>query len=408
MKRILALLLCILVLSGCSAIAPDSYHSVTPHEIVDPQISSTDAAEAADYHSLKVAILNQVRTGRTESIIHVASDYEGDVEEDLKQAAYEVSTMNPLGAYAVEYMTHSCNLLVSYYEIRVSITFRRTAQEIASLKTVSSEKQLQELLVEAVDTFDDRLAVHVSDYNNEDEDIAAFVAEYAFANPATVIEVPKIAVSVYPETGKSRIIEASFHYKNNPQGLQAKRRAVETNIDAAAEYIRYRQEDYDKIHLLYSYLTQRFQYRQAETATPLYDALCSGIADPTGLSQAWTLICEKAGVECMTVTGMKNGEPYTWNILRTGSHYRHLDLAQCILERSGLVMHSDGEMTAYYWNMEQYPSCEPLPAAQPETEAPPEEEETETQTPEDEQPSEEEHPSEEAPALEETEEEQMS
>ncbi len=373
MKRILLILLCISMLTGCATLAPDSYVSVTPHEITDNPTTVTNAAEASNYHSLKVAILNQIRMGRTEGIIH-AVNYEGDVEEDLKQAAYEVSTMNPLGAYAVEYMTHSCNLLVTYYEIRISITYRRTAQEIAQLKTFSTTEQFQKALTDAVDSFDDCIAVQISDYDREAEDIAAFVTEYCISNPATVMEIPKISVSVYPESGKSRIVEVAFHYANNPQGLLAKQRAVETNITAAAEYIRYRQEDYDKVHLLYSYLTQRFHYRQSETTTPLYDALCSGVADPTGLAQAWKLICDKAGVECVLVTGMKNGQPYTWNILRTGDYYRHLDLAQCILSGSGLVMHSDGEMTAYSWNMDQYPACKPLPVAQPEEEPPAEEE----------------------------------
>ena len=364
MKRILLLLLCISLLTGCSSLAPDSYHSVTPHEITDNPTTVTNAAEATNYHSLKIAILNQIRMGRTEGIIH-AVNYEGNVEEDLKKAAYEVSTLNPLGAYAVEYMTHSCNLLVTYYEIRISITYRRTAQEIAQLKTFTTMEQFRQMLTNAVDSFDDRIAVQISDYDHEAEDIAAFVTEYCISNPATVMEVPKIAVSLYPESGKSRIVEVSFHYTNNPQGLLAKQRAVETNITAAAEYIRYRQEDYDKVQLLYSYLTQRFHYRQADTVTPLYDALCSGVADPIGLAQAWKLICDKSDVECLLVTGVKNGQPYTWNILRTGTYYRHLDLAQCVLSGSGLTFHSDGEMTAYSWNMDQYPTCKPLPAAQP-------------------------------------------
>jgi hypothetical protein len=83
-----------------------------------------------------------------------------------------------VGAYAVEYMTHSCNLLVSYYEVRVSITFRRTAQEIAQIRTISSTNQLQKLLTESIDTFDSRLAVQFNNYDGQDEDIAAFVTEY--------------------------------------------------------------------------------------------------------------------------------------------------------------------------------------------------------------------------------------
>ena len=389
MKRMILILLSMALLTGCSVLAPDSYLSITPHQSSEVQTTNTDAVTADNYMTLKAAILHLVRTGQTEGVIRVTG-YDGDLEEELQQAAFEVSTLDPLGAYAVDYMTHSCNLLVSYYEIRVSITFRRSAKDIAGIRSVSTQDHLEQILSTAIDTFDDRVAVRLHNYRDQAEDIPTFLGEYCAANPATVMEVPKITVSVYPESGSTRIVEINFLYTNNPQGLLAKQRAVANGIDAAAEYIRYRQEDYDKVQLLYAYLTQRFQYRKASTVTPLYDALCSGVADPVGLAQAWQLICDKAGVECLTVSGMKNGEAYTWNILRTGSYYRHLDLAQCVLDRSGLVLNSDGEMSAYYWNMEQYPACRPIPAAQPEEEPPAEEEEEET-------PAEEETPSEELP-----------
>lgn len=396
MKRIILILLCLLVFSGCSALAPDSYLSVTPHENSEIRPISTDAITANDFRSLRNAILSFVRNGQTEGIIHV-TNYTGNVETDLQRAAYEVSTIDPLGAYAVEYMTHSCNLLVSYYEIRVSITFRRSAREIADIRSISTEAQMEELLTAALKTFDDRIALRLNNYRKQDQSVIPFLETYCAENYASIMEVPEVSVSVYPETGSSRIVEVNFQYRHNPQGLQAKQRAVAKSVDAAAEYIRYRQQDYEKVQLLYSYLTQRFQYRSAETVTPLYDVLYTGIADPTGLAQAWQLICDKAGVECMIVSGMKHGEPYTWNIIRTGSHYRHLDLAQCVLDRSGLITYSDGQMSAYYWDARQYPACEPLPAAEPPAVTPPEEAEepdTEETPAEEELPTEEEPPSE--------------
>ena len=391
MKRILLILLCILTLTGCSALAPDSYLSITPHQNSEIQTISTDAVTATDFNSLKNAILTFVRAGQSEGIIHV-TDYDGSVEKDLQKAAYEVSTSDPLGAYAIDYMTHSCNLLVSYYEIRISITFRRSAREIAQVRSVSTEDQMEEMLSSAIDSYAGRLAIRLHNFRKQEEEIPAYITEYCTENYASVMEIPEFTLSVYPETGSTRIVEINFLYGNNPQNLLAKQRAVAKNVDSAVEYIRYRQQDYEKVQLLYSYLTQRFQYRNAETKTPLYDALCSGIADPTGLAQAWQMICDKAGVECMIVSGMKHGEPYTWNIIRTGSYYRHLDLAQCVLNRSGLVTASDGEMSAYYWNTKQFPACDPLPAATPPAEEQPETpteelpeeppvEETETQTP---------------------------
>ena len=90
-------------------------------------------------------------------------------------------------------------------------------------------------------------------------------------------------------------------------------------------------------------------------------SLCSGVATPLGLSQAWQLICDQAGVTCYTVQGLRNSEVYTWNIVSADGYYRHLDLYRDVVERGSLALLTDQEMGAYYWNAEAYPACEPEP-----------------------------------------------
>lgn len=390
MKRIFLCLALLLALTGCASLAPAEYVSVTPHAGSGAQNDADNAVTAENYLSLKNAILGFVQEGQTEGTIHITS-YDGDVEADLAEAAYEVSKLDPLGSYAVDYMTHDCTLIVSYYEIHVHITFRRTAAEIAAIETVSTQSQLETRLQRAVDSYTSRLTLRLSSYR--EQDIPALVAEYCAANPGTVMETPQVTVSVYPDSGSVRIVEIDFLYTEPPEQLMDKQKAVQESIDAAAEYIRYRQTDQDKSALLFTYLTERFPYAAGETATPLYDALCGGVADPLGLAQAWQLICAQAGVECYTVDGMRAGEAYTWNIVSAGGYYRHLDLAYCVLESGSLTLWTDQDMDGYYWNTELYPLCEPVPETPPDpvtAEQPPEEPPEET--PEEPVPAEEETP----------------
>ena len=150
--------------------------------------------------------------------------------------------------------------------------------------------------------------------------------------------------------------------------------AVQENVGAAAEYIRYRNSDRDKAELLFTYLTERFSYHTQESTTPLYDALCRGVADPEGLAQAWQIICDQAGMECYTVSGLCGGEPHTWNIITTDENsYRHVDLAQNVLENHELQLLTDEEMVEYYWDTEEYPVCEASEEVQSGEEAPTEE-----------------------------------
>lgn len=390
MKRFLLCLVLLLCLTGCTSMAPAEYLSVTPHTGASGQSGGDNAVTAENYLSLKNAILGFVKDGQTEGTIHITG-YDGDVETDLAEAAYEVSKLDPLGAYAIDYMTHDCTLIVSYYEIRIHITFRRTAAEIAAIETIATQTQLETRLQKAVDSYADRLTLRISSYR--DQDIPAMVAEYCAANPKTVMETPQVSVSVYPADGGAvRVVEIRFQYTQSPDLLAEKQQAVQESINAAAEYIRYRQTSEDKCALLFTYLTERFSYEAGETVTPLYDALCGGIASPEGLAQAWQLICDQAGVECYTVSGMRAGEPYSWNIVNTGSEYRHVDLTRCVLELGKLSLWSDREMEGYSWNAELYPVCEAVPdipvTGQPIDPPPPAE-----QTPSSEEPPVEEEPS---------------
>ncbi len=364
MKYLLGLLL-VLCLTGCSSPVPNEYLSVTPHADSGAQFSDTSALTAENYESLKNAILRLVRTGQTDGVIRVTS-YDGDVEADLAKAAYEVSKLDPLGAYAVDYMTHSCTQIVSYYEIRINMTFRRTPIEISQISSASTDTQLKSQLQVAVNHSADRLTLRLNNYRDQAQLIPGLVAEHCAANPDLVMEPPAVSVQIYPDSGSERILEVNFGYTNTPEELQRKQQAVQESLHAAAEYIRYRSTDLEKAQLLYTYLTERFQYTAAETATPLYDALCSGVADPVGLSQAWQQILELAGVECHTVSGMRGGEPYTWNIFRAGGYYRHLDLTECVLHVGAPLFLADWDMSDYYWNTELYPACNSVPAPNPQ------------------------------------------
>ena len=405
MKRLLPILLVMLLLTGCAELAPAAYSVITEHAGTDSQRGVDDAETAEDYGSLKKAILSFVNDGAAEGRILVSS-YDGNVEEDLTQAAYEVSKLDPIGAYAVDYMTHDCVRIVSYYEIHINTTFRRTKAELSAIRYIGSDVQLRMQLQSAVERSDSRLTIRLSDY--QEQDMAAIVEEYCRSRPDSVMEKPKVTWATYPDSGKDRIVEINFQYTNTPERLKTMEEAVLGSVAAAAEYIRYRQTEQDKAELLFTYLTERFSYVPGETATPLYHALCSGIADPVGLAQAWQQICNRAGVQCYTVEGVWGGETRVWNIVSVDGYYRHIDLARSVLELEQLTFWTDEEMTDYYWNTELYPACEPIP--EPEETEPPVEEDPETdeppaagENPEEEPSGEDEPPVQEEPASEEPE-----
>jgi len=383
LKRILPYLFLLLLLTGCSLV-PSEYYSVKPHES-EVQLQMPEAAEVRDLEQLKQAILGFIKVGAETGSIRTVG-YDGNVEEDLVKAVYDVVRLDPVGAYAVDYLNHTCAKIVNYYEISLSITYRRTAREIASIQPAYSAEQLLGQMSRGLMTYDDRLAMQVTE--DQEYDIAAIVENYCAENPDHMVEIPQIAVSVYPESGRERIVEVEFFYDHTPQELAQMKEALEESVSAAAEYIRYRTSDRDKLQLLYTYLTERFTYAAGSSTTPVYSALCEGTADPVGLSRGLKMICDRAGVECYAVTGLFDGEDYHWNIVSDDGDYRHLDLAACILDESGLHLRTDWQMDRYYWDTRAYPACfvleEPVPEQAPAEDQPQEE------PPADEQPANEE------------------
>ncbi len=352
LKKLLAPLALLACLTGCAS----QYISVTPH--TEPVVASADQdyLTAENYLSLRSAVLSFVEDSVSEGVIRVY-DYYGELEEELQDVVYEVSREDPLGSYAVESMTSQCSWIVSYYEIRVQIEFRRTPEQIASVQRVASMAVLRDQLERTMGSFGDALTARVSYYNGED--VAAMAQAYYRNNPAEAMEMPGVTVSVYPEQGGYvRIIEVLFTYEHTAEELRAYRTAVTTSAEGAREYVRYRETETDKLQLLYTYLQERFNYAAGETTVPAYAFLCEGVASSEGAARSLQIICDEMELECYTVEGTRDGRAHVWNIVCVDGVYCHVDLYRALISGAeSLTLYRDGAMTGYLWDTEAYPAC---------------------------------------------------
>ena len=156
-----ALALLLAALCGCSRLVPSSYTLVTPHNTGTKAEPQSDVLTVRDYKSLKNALRTLVQNGVEHGVIHT-SQYSGDVEEDLPAAVYEFSREDPIGAYAIDYITHDCTLIVAYYEIRIDITFRDVRTPLDEIEYVGSESEAKRLLCQALENYDDHLTLYAT------------------------------------------------------------------------------------------------------------------------------------------------------------------------------------------------------------------------------------------------------
>ena len=379
-------------LSACSRFVPSSYTRVSAHSQSQAEQQDKNVVSVGDYAGLRRAIRDFVRGGVEHGVIRVRQ-YTGTLEEDLAAAAYSVAREDPAGAYAVDYMTHECTLIVSYYEIHVDITFRETKTALSDIPYVSNTRDLERRLREAMDNYDSVLTVYAG-YAQE-PDYAALAKTYYEENLDRLMAMPEVTLENYPQGATPRIAEVTFTYPEPSRTLESMAKQVADTLSAASVYVRIRESDWEKLQLLYSYLTERFSYTERETKTPVYSLLCEGYATSWSMAQSWALLCREAGLTCQVVEGQRDGESYWWNLISLDEQWYHMDLMQDVLAQSGLNLRYDEDMAAYSWDREAYPAC-PAPE-EAQTPAGAEEPAAETQDPPSE-PEQPENPSGESPS----------
>ena len=193
-RRLLTVLfaLLLLLLCGCAALVPSEYTLVTPHNPGTKTEQQSDVLTVSNYKMLKNALRTLVQNGVEHGVIHT-SQYEADIEADLPQAVYEIAREDPIGAYAIDYITHDCTLIVAYYEIRIDITFRDVRTPLDEIEYVGGETEAGRLISRALEDYDDHLTLYAT-YPGR-PDYAALVQNYCDSHLREHAAEPELTVS---------------------------------------------------------------------------------------------------------------------------------------------------------------------------------------------------------------------
>ena len=194
---------------------------------------------------------------------------------------------------------------------------------------------------------------------------AQFVQDYAEENPQTVMEIPQVSQSSYG-TGKDRVVELIFTYQTNRDSLRRMQSQVQPVFDSASLYVSGEGEDFQKFSQLFGFLMERFDYKFETSITPAYSLLRHGVGDSRAFATVYAAMCRSAGLECMTVTGTRSGEPWTWNIILDNGCYYHVDLLRSSANGQ-FREYTDRELGNYVWDYSAYPACVGVEAS-PDTE----------------------------------------
>jgi hypothetical protein len=240
------------------------------------------------------------------------------------------------------------------------------------MKTLTQMGDVKNALAAALGGMETELVFYMEGYQNTD--FAQMVESYARENPNEVVEIPRVGVSLYPDSGENRVVELSFSYQTDRDSLRIMQSHVQQIFESAKLYVSGVEEDEVVLSRLYVFLTGGIDVNRIlgqnrdSSITPAYSLLRYGIGDSKAFATVYAAMCRQVGLECITVSGTRNGDAWFWNIVKDGERYAHVDLLRCAAA-GYFQLRSDAQMDGYVWDYLAYPACGAVYQ-------PPEEEET--------------------------------
>ena len=351
MKKRLAVLLLVfgVTLSGCQWL-DGSYLSVTPH-MEQMEADQADVISASSYMDLINALREQISLGSESATIHRTDYPAGAVESSMAGAIRYVMQTDPLGAYAVEEIHYEIGSSGTLPAVAVTVHYRVDANKIRYIRRVDTVEAAQAPVTDALERYDTSIVMLVEKY--EEMDFIQLVQTYAAEHPQIVMETPQVTENLYGQ-GQSRVVALTFTYQNSRENLRKMHAQVEPVFNAAALYVSGDGSQRQKFSQLYAFLMERFDYKIETSLTPAYSLLRHGVGDSRAFASVYAAMCRSAGLDCQVVTGTRNGEPWTWNlVVDEGTHY-HVDLLRS-LEQGDFREYRSWEMEEYVWDYSAYP-----------------------------------------------------
>ena len=409
-KKCIALLLAVglcLTVGACTPLLEGEYYSAQRY---DEELPVQEGSEiiVRSPAALKTAILALVENYETEGAFSVTG-YRGEISEDLPRVCADLKANNALCAYAVDYFSYDLGRIVSFYEARVFVNFRRSAAQVQALRSVGSVTRVEAELFSAMRAGETSLVLQAAGPELNTAVLQEMAQAYYYSAPLECLQLPYVSLNVYPNTGIYRIYEIDVNYGGDESSRPALTERLSEAVSGLCAEIRAENEtaggdELAMAELAAQKLSERCEWAQGASGYSLtaYGALVNSRASDEGMAMAYKALCDVLGLDCIVVSGRMDKAPHVWNMVRplgSEENYRHVDVSRLRAEREAggevRALRSEIEMWgSYWWDIDRYPFYgETLSVFDPEAEheAQPEEAE-QTEPPEDEPPEDEPQP----------------
>lgn len=354
--RMIALLTGICLLLGGCGWLDGTYVSVTPHQQQSGSVR-TENLTVSNYDQLLNVMESVVSKGTESCVINVINYEQDNLEANVASVVQRAQRVYPIGAYAVERIGYEIGRNTGKTAIALDIDYRHSRNEIRNIQKAKDLDAARKYVGQSLENYDTILVMELPEY--EDMDYTQVVQDYALAHPQNVMEIPQVTWETYG-VGVSRVVELTFFYQTSRDALRTMQTQVHPVFDSAVLYVSGEGAQQQKFAQLYAFLMERFDYKLETSITPAYSLLRHGVGDSRAFATVYAAMCRDAGLECMVVTGTRDGEPWTWNIICEDGFDWHVDLLRCN-EAGRFQKQLDADMEGYVWDYSAYPQCSEAP-----------------------------------------------
>lgn len=132
----------------------------------------------------------------------------------------------------------------------------------------------------------------------------------------------------YRRPPNNKVIDSiTVDYKYDAHEVQSMKTELSQKADKIMSYFFDGMSEWEKIKFLHDYIVLNCKYDlEATNSSSAYGALIDGRATCEGYSKAMAYLCNKAGIECMLVTGYGGGEEHMWNMVKYNGNWYHMDV----------------------------------------------------------------------------------
>ena len=359
-KHLLAGILSLSVLlSGCSALLERDYSTVTAHNAVPATEGDPSILRADSYQELVNALIYFVTSGMEEGTVRLYTNTE-DVESFLADACLEVVQEDPLGAYCVEFIKYTVYPVVTYSQAQVDITYRRTREQVSSIVQATGVTAIRSELESALASFAPERVLRISFFEENEVFIRNLACQAYYDVPACALGMPEVAVSIYPNSGRQRIVEILLHYPLEHTELERQREELARTLEDLAWELTGRSGlPVAAAHALLE--LGEYDPQGGNTVSSLFD---SKAASSEGLALSYAALCQQLELPCHVAQGTLDGEPHFWDVVQTEDGWRHIDLSTLGGEVNGETRENSPLYTGralqelgYLWEEGSIPAC---------------------------------------------------